>query len=70
MQQFNIQYKNIRHGYARIDQKGVLQITIPSYLRNNEGFKEKLIQKGKKLLNTYQKKEHILTSDKDSVLLF
>jgi predicted metal-dependent hydrolase len=65
-----IEYKQIRHGYARIDDEGNLKITIPSYLRNNEKFKASLIAKGQTLLKKYQKKEHILTSDKDSVLLF
>jgi hypothetical protein len=67
---YSITYKNIRHGYARIDEEGILKITIPSYLKNNEKFKEKLISKGQQLLGKYKKKVHILTSDKDSVLLF
>ena len=65
-----ITYKNIRHGYARIDKDWQLQITIPSKLKNNEWFKNILLEKGEKLLARYQKKTHILTSDNNFVLLF
>ena len=63
-------YKKIRHGYARIDKEGNLQITIPSHLKGNEKFEASLLAKGQLLLERYAKQTHIQTSDKDSVLLF
>lgn len=65
-----IQYKPIRHGYARINNEGKLIITIPNKLKNNEWFKNILLEKGNQLLARYQKKTHIQASDKESVLLF
>lgn len=65
-----IVYKSIRHGYVRIDGNGEVQISIPARLKNHEAFKNSLIEKWKLLLARYHKKTHILTSDKDSVLLF
>ena len=65
-----IEYKPIRHGYARINDEGKLLISIPRRLKNNESFLNALLEKGKTLLARYQKKTHILTSDEESVLLF
>ena len=62
-------YKKIRHGYARIDD-GKLVISIPQKLKNNESFKNALLEKGNQLLARYKKKTHILTSDNESVILF
>lgn len=63
-------YKNIRNGYARIGKDGKLLISIPNRLRNNERFKNALIEKWQILLKRYKKKQHILTSDKDTVQIF
>lgn len=63
-------YKRIRHGYARIDTDGSLQITVPNYLKHDEHFKNILIQKGEKLLQRYQKRKHIQTHGHDFILLF
>ncbi len=41
----HIEYKHIRHGYARIDKDGKLLITIPVYKKDDEGFKKILIEK-------------------------
>lgn len=60
----------MRNGYARIDNTGELIISIPNKLKNNESFKNALLEKGNQLLARYKKKTHILTSDKESVTLF
>lgn len=65
-----ITYKPIRHGYAKIDDKGELIISIPQRLKNNESFKNALLEKGNQLLARYKKKTHMLTSDNESVTLF
>ncbi|MEI8091919.1 MAG: hypothetical protein WCG98_07080 [bacterium] len=38
-------YKNIRNGYARIDKDGKILISIPNKLKNNEAFKNTLLEK-------------------------
>ena len=63
-------YKNIRNGYVRIGKDGKLLISIPNRLKNNEVFKNALIEKWQILLKRYKKKQHILTSDKDSIQIF
>ncbi|HCB51633.1 TPA: hypothetical protein DEP21_03595 [Patescibacteria group bacterium] len=63
-------YKPIRHGYARINKEGVLQITIPSRLRGDQKFIDMLVEKGQKLLKRYQARTHIDTVTHDEVLLF
>jgi len=63
-------YKKIRHGYARIDKEGHLQITIPLYKKWNKSFEESLIAKGEQLLKNYNKKTHIDPIQKDNILLF
>lgn len=63
-------YKQIRHGYAKITKEGILQLSIPHYLRNNIKFYNQLLEKGQKLLTRYQKKSQITTIDKDHIMLF
>lgn len=65
-----IEYKPIRHGYARINDEGKLLISIPRKLKGNEWFLNALLEKGEKLLVRYKKKTHILTSDKDRIQIF
>jgi len=43
--EYTISYKKVRHGYARLSQSGKLSITIPYSLKNNESFKNNLIEK-------------------------
>lgn len=63
-------YKSIKNGYARIDKDGKLLITIPLYQKNNKTFEKSLIEKGQELLKRYQKRIHITTIQKESMLLF
>ncbi len=63
-------YKPIRHAYARITKEGNLQLCIPSRLRDNQKFKEQLLEKGQKLLLRYQKKHHLQSVTDEYVLLF
>ncbi len=63
-------YKNIRNGYARIDKDGKILISIPNKLKNNEAFKNTLLEKWAQLLVRYNKKTHMLTSDHESITLF
>ncbi|MFA7298687.1 MAG: YgjP-like metallopeptidase domain-containing protein [Candidatus Absconditabacterales bacterium] len=62
-------YKYIRHGYARIDKDGKLQITIPLSKKGTK-FETIMIAKGEKLLQRYKKRTHIDPIQKDSILLF
>lgn len=65
-----ILYTNTRHGYARITKDWVLQLSIPSHLRNNQKFYDELIWKWENLLKKYQSKNSIDTVTENSVLLF
>lgn len=65
----NIEYKHIRHGYARIDKDGKLLITIPLSKKWSD-FEKIMIQKGEKLLKRYSKHTHIEPIQKETVLLF
>lgn len=65
-----IEYKHIRHGYARIDEEGKLLITIPVRKKDDEGFKHILIEKGKMLLKRFHKRVRIYPIQEDSILLF
>lgn len=65
----NIIYKNIRHGYARIDKDGKLLITIPLSKKWSK-FEETMIVKGQQLFKRYNKRTHIESIQKDSILLF
>ena len=65
----NVIYKNIRHGYARIDKDGKLLITIPLSKKWSK-FEETLIAKWQQLLTRYNKRTHIDPIKKDSILLF
>lgn len=66
----NIEYKHIRHGYARIDKDGKLLITIPLYKKNDQHFIDELTKKGQQLLQRYNKRTHIDPIQKDMILLF
>ena len=66
----HIEYKSIRHGYARIDKNGELLITIPLRKKNDQAFINELTKKGEQLLQRYNKKTHITPIQKDSILLF
>lgn len=65
-----ITYKSIRHGYARIDKEGKLQITIPLSKKWNKKFEEALTHKGQELLKRYNKRTHIAPLQEDKILLF
>lgn len=65
-----IEYKHIRHGYARIDKDGKLLITIPVIKKDDEAFKHILIEKGKHLLKRFHKKTRIYPIQEDGILLF
>ena len=67
-----IKYARVRHWYARIWIDWILKITIPRLLRFNENFKNSLIEKWKKLLEKYNKRNlnKILVQDQNYVLLF
>lgn len=65
----HIEYKSIRHGYARIDKDGKLLITIP-FSKKWSDFEKIMIQKGEKLLKRYSKHTHIEPIQKETVLLF
>ena len=65
----NILYKNIRHGYARIDKDGRLLITIPIHKKGSE-FEKIMIAKGEQLFKRYNKRTHIDPIQKETVLLF
>ncbi len=66
----NVEYKHIRHGYARIDKDGKLLITIPLYKKNDQHFIDELTKKGQQLLQRYNKRTHIDPIQKDTILLF
>jgi len=66
----NIVYKNIRHGYARIDKDGKLLITIPFSKKWNKTFEDIMISKGQQLFKRYNKRTHISPIQEDSILLF
>jgi predicted metal-dependent hydrolase len=68
--EYTISYKKIRHGYARLSTDGKLNLTIPTFLKNDENFKKSLISKWSKLLSRYRKRTHIQAHTLDSVLLF
>lgn len=63
-------YKPIRHGYAKITKEGNLQLCIPSRLRGNQKFQEELLERWKKLLARYNKKNHIKIETEEYILLF
>lgn len=65
----NIVYKNIRHGYARIDKNGELLITIP-LSKKWSSFEKTMIEKAEKLLKRYTTRTHITPIQKDTILLF
>ncbi len=65
-----IEYKHIRHGYARIDKDGKLLITIPLYKKNDQYFIDELTKKWEQLLQRYNKRTHIDPIQQDSILLF
>lgn len=65
-----IEYKHIRHGYARIDKDGELLITIPMLKKWDTQFENILIEKGQQLLKRFQKKIHLYPIQKESILLF
>ena len=62
-------YKNIRHGYARIDKDGKLLITIP-LSKKWTVFENMMITKGEQLMKRYSKHTHIDPIQKETVLLF
>ena len=62
-------YKNIRHGYARIDKEWKLLITIPLSKKWKE-FETIMIQKWEKLLKSYNTRTHVNPIQKDTILLF
>jgi len=64
-----IEYKNIRHGYARMDKDGNLLITIPLFKKWSE-FETIMIKKWEKLLKSYNTRTHINPIQKDTILLF
>ena len=64
-----IEYKHIRHGYARIDKEGQLLITIP-LSKKWSAFEAIMIQKWEKLLKRYNTRTHITTIQEDTILLF
>lgn len=70
MLNYHIIYKHTRHGYVRINTDWSLEITIPTYLKNDEKFKNILIKKGETLLKKYNKRTHIQTHGTDFLMLF
>lgn len=65
----HIEYKSIRHGYARIDKDWELLITIPLSKKWTD-FEKIMIQKWEKLLKRYSKHTRITPIQQDSILLF
>jgi len=65
----HLEYKHIRHGYARIDKDGKLLITIPLSKKWSD-FEKIIIQKWEKLFQRYQKHTKINPIQADSILLF
>ena len=65
-----ITYKSVRNGYARINKDGMLEITIPKFLKNDEKFKASLLQKGEKIFKSYHAKEKIQTANDGMTTLF
>ncbi|MEI7563063.1 MAG: hypothetical protein WCJ39_05265 [bacterium] len=65
-----ITYKSVRNGYARINKDGILEITIPKFLKHDKKFEECLVQKGEKLQQKYLKKEKIQTANDGMTTLF
>jgi len=63
-------YKQIKHGYAKINKEGILQICIPSRLRNNQKFYDELLAKGQKLLARYNKRNHINIMTEQYAIIF
>lgn len=68
----SIKYSRIKHWYARIWLDGILKITIPARLKNDETFKNMMLEKWKKLYDTYKNKnmEKIQCFSEDHVLIF
>jgi predicted metal-dependent hydrolase len=65
-----ITYKSVRNGYARINKDGMLEITIPKFLKNDKKFEENLVQRGQKLWKHYHTKEKIQTANEGVTTLF
>ena len=68
--EYIISYKKIRHGYVRLSADGKLNITIPTFLKNDESFKQSLIDKWSKLLARHHKRTHIQSQTSEHILLF
>ncbi len=68
--EYIISYKKIRHGYVRLSADGKLNITIPTFLKNDESFKQSLIDKWTKLLARHSKRTHIQSQTSEHILLF
>jgi predicted metal-dependent hydrolase len=65
-----ITYKSVRNGYARINKEGMLEITIPKFLKHDKKFEENLVQRGEKLWKYYHTKEKIQTANEGMTTLF
>ena len=68
--QVTINYKKIRNGYVRVQDENTIVLSIPRRLEKNETFKNELIERGKLLLQRYQKKEKIQTNNEGMTTLF
>lgn len=68
--EYVISYKKIRHWYVRLSQDGKLNITIPIFLKNDELFKQSLIDKWTNLLARHSKRTHIQSQTLEHILLF
>jgi len=67
-----IKYSTVRHWYARIWLDWILKLTIPNRLKNDDRFKNDLVEKWKKLYEKYKSKNlnKIEVIDQNNVLVF
>jgi predicted metal-dependent hydrolase len=68
--QYEIIYKRIKNGYAKIQHDGSVQITIPYILRNNKKFEQALLLQAEKLRTKQQQKTKIHSRNAESLYLF
>ncbi len=67
---FEIKYSKIKHGYVRIWENWILKLSIPTKLKDNKDFENKLLEKWKILLEKQKKHKFIETKWENFLILF
>jgi len=68
----SIKYSRVKHWYARIWLDGILKVTIPARLKNDETFKNMMLEKWKNLYDKYKDRnlEKVQCMTDEHVLIF